>query len=345
MSSSDHFPRNSAGSSFSPIFVAGPDRSGTTLMYSILRAHPNISMTRRSNMWRYFHRRYGDLTSDENLERCLQDMTRYRKMGPLHLDEKKVRDEFITGERTYGRLFAVVHTQEAARADKRRWGDKSLHNEHFADRIFDEFPDARVIHMVRDPRDRYASVSRRHGQNLSRVGAATGRWLRSVRIGRRNLGRYPDRYMFVRYEDLATAPAVTVKEICDFIGEDFDPSMLEMKPIVEHRDKGGNSSFGDLPSGTISQRAVGRFKQVLSPADIAFIQLIAGGDMRKLGYTAAEIETSALGIRFGLIHFPSAMIRMLGSMTYARLALWRGARIPAAKMLEEQPGQTVEAAE
>ena len=46
-----------------PIFIAGPDRSGTTLLYALLASHPNISMVRRTNFWRWFYGRYGDLSN------------------------------------------------------------------------------------------------------------------------------------------------------------------------------------------------------------------------------------------------------------------------------------------
>ena len=51
-----------------PIFLAGPDRSGTSLIYALLASHPNISMVRRTNMWRYFYNRYGDLHNPQNFE-------------------------------------------------------------------------------------------------------------------------------------------------------------------------------------------------------------------------------------------------------------------------------------
>ena len=63
--------RRPADPTTAPIFIAGPDRSGTTLMFALLASHPNLSMVRRTNMWRYFHGRYGDLGDPQNLERCL----------------------------------------------------------------------------------------------------------------------------------------------------------------------------------------------------------------------------------------------------------------------------------
>ena len=36
-----------------PVFIAGADRSGTTLLFALLASHPNISMSRRTNAgWR-----------------------------------------------------------------------------------------------------------------------------------------------------------------------------------------------------------------------------------------------------------------------------------------------------
>jgi hypothetical protein len=76
---------------YPPIFVAGPDRSGTTLIYALLASHPNISMVRRTNMWRYFYGRYGDLRKAANFERCLGDMSHYNRMRHLQPDPERIR--------------------------------------------------------------------------------------------------------------------------------------------------------------------------------------------------------------------------------------------------------------
>jgi Sulfotransferase family len=325
--------RSQPGSDPRPVFIAGPDRSGTTLMFALIASHPNISMVRRTNMWRYFHRRYGDLASARNLDRCLSDMTRYRRLHHLNPDAHRIRREFLQGEATYGRLFALFHEHHAARTGKRRWGDKSLHTEHYADRVFEEFPQARIIHMIRDPRDRYASVRKRHGRDLSRVGAATGRWLDSTRAGRRNQARFPDRYLIVRYEDLARDPEGTTRHVCSFIGEEYSSPMLSMGGAPEHR--GGNSSFGDLETGAISTRGIGRSVTVLSPSEIAFIELFARSSMAALGYERIE-QTLSPGarVRFYAGHVPFQLARMIAWVTLARLRRRRGARLPPSRLAD-----------
>jgi hypothetical protein len=327
-----------------PIFVAGPDRSGTSLIFAFLASHPNISMVRRTNMWRYFHRRYGDLSRPENFERCLHDMVRYNRMKHLSPDADRIRREFqqgqpptdsIGGQATYGRLFALFHKHHAERRGKQRWGDKSLHTEHYVDRVVAEYPNARIIHMVRDPRDRYASVRKRHGKDSARVGAATARWLVSMRTARRNLKRYPDQYLIVRYEDLASQPEETLRRICAFIHEAYTPAMLAMDGAPEHRDTGGNSSFGQIEPGVISTSAIGRFRKVLSSSEIAFIQMFAGRDMEAFGYEREPVRFS-LGekLTFYLVGLPVSLARMLGWLALTVIQIKRGARIPAFRLVD-----------
>jgi hypothetical protein len=312
-----------------PILIAGADRSGTTLLYALLASHPNVSMVRRTNMWRYFHRRYGDLGDAANLDRCLHDMLCYRRMQHLHPDPERIREEFLQGEPTYGRLFALFHQHHAESMGKTRWGDKSLHTERYADRVFAEYPDARIVHTIRDPRDRYASVRKRHGKDVPRVGAATGRWLASTRDARRNRRRYPDRYLIVRYEDLAMDPERMMRRICTFIGEGYTPEILSMEGARDHRDGGGNSSFGDVDTRTISTKAIGRYRTVLTPFELRYIELVAGGTMRRFGYRREGAPLSfAASLRFHLAFLPEQLARMASEAVWTRIRRWRGDRHP-----------------
>lgn len=318
-----------------PIFVAGPDRSGTSLMFALLASHPQISMVRRTNMWRYFHRRYGDLGQADHFERCLTDMVRYNRMKHLAPDPERIRREFKQGQPTYGRLFALFHQHHAERQGKPRWGDKSLHTEHYADRVLEEYPDARIIHMTRDPRDRYASVRKRHGRDLARVGAATGRWLVSMWRAERNRRRFPDNYKVVRFESLVNDLEATVRDVCAFIHVEYTPAMLAMDGAPEHTNSGGNSSFGQIEPGTVSKQPVGRFRQVLSSAEIAFIQLCAGRSMQTFGYQLEPVQFTGSGrAAFYLIDMPASLARMVGWLGLSTIRLKKGARIPAFRLVD-----------
>ena len=321
--------------SYDPIFIAGPDRSGTTLIYALLASHPNISMVRRTNMWRYFHKRYGELSQPENFERCLNDMVRFNRMRQLQPDPERIRQEFWQGEPTYGRLFALFHEHVAERRGKKRWGDKSLHTERHADRVLAEYPNAKIIHISRDPRDRYASVRKRHGKDMPRLGAATGRWLFSMSAARRNLKRYPNNYMIIKFEELASQPEEVLRKVCAFIGEEYTPAMLTMKGAADHRDKGGNSSFGEIKPGVISKSPIGRFRTVLSKPEIAFIQLFTAREMKALSYSRERVRFSPVEfLKYYLWILPNHMARMFGSMMLTARGIRRGERIPAHRLLD-----------
>lgn len=212
-----------------PIFIAGLERSGTSLIFALLASHPRIAMTRRTNLWTYFYEQYGDLSQPENFERCLNMMTRYKRLVVLDFDADQLRQDFWQGETSYGRLFALLEEQYAQRMGKPRWGDKSLNTERYAEPIFAAYPGARILHMIRDPRDRYASVLARWKSRRGRVGAGTAMWLSSVNLAEDNRRKYPDQYKIIRYETLATKPEETLREICAFIGEDYAPDMLTMR--------------------------------------------------------------------------------------------------------------------
>ena len=288
-----------------PVFVGGIQRTGTSLIYALLASHPNIAMTRRTNWWTFFDGHFGDLGSDGNLDRCLDMMMRYRRHTKLQPDRAQLRDEFRSGERSYCRLFSLLEEHHAARAGKRRWGDKSLNTERYADRVLECFPDARILHMIRDPRDRHASVLKRWKSTRGGVGSATAAWLASVRLGERNEARYPDRFRIVRYEDLASEPEATLRQLCDFIDEPYDPAMLGMRGASDFRDAGGNSSFGRFGVGQISTASIGRYRDALSEPDIAFIERHAGAAMERHDYAAARPSLSTpMMLRYRLIEQP-----------------------------------------
>jgi hypothetical protein len=298
-----------------PIFVAGLERSGTSLIYALLASHPNIAMTRRTNLWTHFYDQYGDLSDPINFEQCLGMMMRYKRLIRLQPDPNRLRREFKTGEASYARLFSLLEEHHAERMGKPRWGDKSLNTERHTESILSAYPDARILHMIRDPRDRFASSLTRWEVRRGGVGAGTAEWLASSRLAIMNEARYPDRYKVVLYETLAKSPERSVRQICEFIGERYSSEMLSMQGAPVFRDKGSNSSYGKRDPGVISTDSIGRFREILTPQQISFIQIAAKPEMEAFGYEREPLHL-ALGerLQFTMRDVP---------LESARLAAWR----------------------
>jgi hypothetical protein len=202
-----------------PIFIGGLSGSGKTQLRVVLGAHPELSMTRRTYLWSRYYGRFGTLASDENVDRCFAALAADRDVQQLHPDWDRLRAEIHDGRGGYARLFSLMHEQHAEQEGKRRWGDQLRDVECFADVIFAECENARMIHMVRHPAS--ARTSRR------KVGFDTAMWLHSATTANTNRLRHPANYRVVHYEALVSNPTETVRAICAFIDEQFTDSMEE----------------------------------------------------------------------------------------------------------------------
>ena len=264
-----------------PIFVAGVDRSGLGLLGELLDAHPAIAISRRTNFWSFYHGRFGDLATPGNLERCVHEMLRYTRIQALQPDRDALLDALaVDGPPTYARLFATLQEQHLRRIGKSRWGDKSLDSEAHAGVILAAYPDAVMMHVIRDPRDRYASQASHRGRARGRVGSGIALWNWSVQHARRNLARHPGRYAVVRYEDLVTRPEATLRRVCTFVGEDFAPEMLDA-PAQDGYASGG------ARRRAFTATSIGRFRRDLTPREVASIERAARRGMAEFGYAAA----------------------------------------------------------
>ena len=317
-----------------PVFVAGLERSGTSLMYALLASHPRISMTRRTNFWRYFVDRYGDLEDDQHLDACLGAVRAYKRLVVLDLDHERLRADLLAGPRTYGRLYRLMQEQVAERRGKPRWGDKSLELERYGDLILAEFPNARILHMIRDPRDRLASVLTRWQGRRGDVGAGTAAWLWSARLAIRHARDRPDNVKVVRYEWLAGNPESALREVCEFIGEPYDADMLTMAGSGRFRDDGSNSSYGARAVGVISTDSIGRYKDVLTPRQIAFIQAVAGRELVEHGYQVDPVPMSVgERLRFTAADRPYHRAVMAAWQTRSAFSSRRGQGVPDYRMV------------
>lgn len=286
-----------------PIFLGGAARSGKTLMRWILSSR--IAVSRRTDMWPRFAGRFGDLGRPENLERCLGAMLRRKQIAQLDPDLDQLRGDFRLGPPTYPRLFALIHEQYAERREKDRWGDQTEFIERFADPLMTAYPGARLIHMIRDPRDRHEALLSRGMRGPGHVGTFTAAWVASAVVTRRNAERYPGSYLVVRYEDLVTRTEETVRNVCAFIGERFDPAMLRMDGVRRYDGERARTADGS----PISAEHVGRY-HLVRRRDLAFIQAVAGARMQELGYVGAPIRlTPAERVR-GALEWPVGFVQL-----------------------------------
>jgi hypothetical protein len=214
--------------SSSPVFVVGFQRSGTTLLQTVIGAHPAFVAPPET----YFDIRilqlasfYGDLEDDRQLRVAVQDTIDFPLLAGCGFDVEEVYERARRGPRTYGGLLDAVLSDLAARHGKRRWCEKTPGTP--ARRLWRVLPEARFVHIVRDPRSVVASSLKTPW--TPRDPAFIAREWRVFTENNRDFARTDGagRVLHVRYEDLVADPEPVVREVCEFVGEDFRTEMLD----------------------------------------------------------------------------------------------------------------------
>jgi hypothetical protein len=263
-------------------------------------------------MWTYFYRQYGDLAVPANLERCLEAMLRYKHVRLLEPDPDRIRAEFWQGEPTYARLFALFQRHHAERDGKPRWGVQTGLIERYADEVLAAHPRAKIIQMIRDPRDRYAGSLALWPNGMARAGGAVARWLYTAHLARRNLRRYPDRYLVVRFEDMVLDTEATIRRACAFLGESFYAEMLDMPGAIEHRQKLVRRSHGDPNRPPLSAQYIGIYRAEVPREEVRFIESLGRRALTRYGYSLEPRRADPWDtVKFLMYIWPLNMARML----------------------------------
>ncbi len=201
-----------------PVFIVGMPRSGTTLTEQILDCHPKAYGAGELGL---INELFTELAIDtENRYATTPDQY---APGALAKAAKRYRDELKTLANDDSIEIVI---------------DKAPLNFHFLGMIAAAFPDARIIHCTRDPRDTCLSC---YFQRLSPAHwysfdlANCGRYYRRYRT---IVGHYRDLLasdpiqmpmMENNYEQMVLNQEQATRNLLDFVGLEFDPACLRFQ--------------------------------------------------------------------------------------------------------------------
>jgi hypothetical protein len=213
-----------------PIIVLGCARSGTTLLQVMLHSHARIAipLENRFVLPTYFNRlQFGDLEEKSNRWAIAEFIVRRgSKFKDFGLDRAETIEEIVGGPPTVGSALATVFRGYAARFDKPRWGDKRPAYHGYVDIVLRLFPDAQIVHIVRDGRDCAASLKKMSWWKRDTYHAIAA-WARAIENMERAERRWPGTVTCVRYERVVADPEAELRKLCAFLGEEYDPAMAE----------------------------------------------------------------------------------------------------------------------
>jgi hypothetical protein len=316
-----------------PFFVVGCVRSGTTLLQSLLDAHPRIAIPPESQIFTRFARvfdRYGDLRQPRRRRRRVADV----------LGDGRIQDwrrgvgvvAFCGGlpapslRGVLGRLFSLY----AQREGKPRWGEKTPYHVRNIREIKTVFPEAKLIHLVRDGRD-VAESWRRVFAGPNSIPAIARRWRRDV-LAFHDATRWldPTDFLQVRFEALVQSPEEQMRRIFAFLGEEPIRIAGEVPDSSARRYYVGLDSIHGSLKGRISAGKVGVYKTGLSRRDVALFEAVAQDALALYGYACdtdgTARPTAAERLRFvwedRVMRYQRKLARAL-TQAEARKQLWR----------------------
>lgn len=246
-------------------------------------------------------------TCEQYLLKIAKEMYGLQGLPPITPEELSERAETLgTGADAYFEAYCLL---VAERKNKMRWGEKTPRHIYRIPEIMQAFPQAQVIAMVRDPRAVAASRGNWQAKNISdqmedalrqeyekglRIHEQTYHLLLACFAWKSEIGavlsaqkQFGNAAVYTqRFEDLVQQPEEAVSALCEWLGMEFEPAMLEVHNF--HK----KSSFGGEKQAGIQASASERWKQTLKEPEIALIQKQCGAMMTALDYEPASAHAS-----------------------------------------------------
>jgi hypothetical protein len=305
----------------SPIFIVGPHRSGSTLWHNLVATRPGIlrltetrflGASRQRDFKFFLQTQARDLSTDADIQSMVElcfsrknvpglEGAFWRFEGIAAADNPEMKKEIArrikNSDRSLGAIAGIIIEELVRFSGKTRACVKFPLEPCYLSELIAWFPDCRIMHITRDPRAMAMSKSN------DPYGTAIRVWehprlawfirkfmvffvIAQYRASARLHGRFEGskNYHLFRYEDLLAEPGRILREVCDFVGCEFTPDMLEPeKGSHEHQP----SSLTGKRQKEFEPKAAVRWQTVISPVDRWMITNMTRSSMRTLGYHPA----------------------------------------------------------
>lgn len=289
-------------------FIVGRARSGTTLLQTMLDAHPSIIIPGESCILMHLKNKYFHCShwSNATVDLFLNDILHEKKLKLFwNLDLQKIREQiFLIPEpsRNFMLLCKILYLNYPSifkHDGVSLIGDKNPIYTLFIKDLLELFPTAKFIHLVRDYRANI--VSNKEAFSLKDIATLAHAWKYHNKKVESARNTYSERFLLVRYEDLSMDPANEMKNICGFLGIAFNPVVFDFhKAINEHITGNDKERFGKHHANLlkpVNSENIESWKKKLNTADIALAEFITGDYALKYGYPHSVPKANSIPFR------------------------------------------------
>jgi len=297
-----------------PFFIVGVQRSGTTLLRLILNAHSEIAIPEEATFLKPLlnKKRIRNQISGDKLRNLVEFLRSNEQFQLWNFNREPLLKEISNKKSTtIKEIMEIMYSSYAANEGKSSWGDKSLFFGAM-ELIYEMFPNARFIHIVRDGRDVFHSW-RKMDPAKSHPSVMALDWKLKLHFIERSHKSIPaSNMLLVRYEDLLTQPNESLQKICNFLSIDFEEDMLRFH---QSSNKYIGQHHSDLIFKAIDDSNIIKWKKLLTQNEINMFQFVAGKSLKKYGYEifsgGSKVKTSILTGLDLLVGLPKRVIELI----------------------------------
>jgi len=195
----------------SPIFIVGQPRTGTTLVERIVTSHSQVHSA-------------GELQQFSTSLRRLTDYRGQKRFSAKLVEAGAGVDSFKLGK-------AYMVTTEKMRGGAPRFVDKLPSNFLYVPLILKALPNAKIIHLQRNPMDACFSSFKQlfadaypHSYDQAEMARHHARYLHLMEVWRE---RFPGRFFDIRYERIASNLEPNARELIDYLELPWEDACLE----------------------------------------------------------------------------------------------------------------------
>ncbi|CAN5531422.1 hypothetical protein BH11ARM2_BH11ARM2_02330 [soil metagenome] len=278
------------------LFIVGSGRCGTTILRAMFDSHPEYAIPSETHLFNHYEQYHRQkFENPATRDQGFVDLFKEDRIEGIRLDQGRVKELLAETDGSWENLFLAMLTTYRESRNRHRAGEKSPKHLVRIEHLHKAYPDAKFIHVVRDPRAVVSSFVNAkfykyaEGKNPYR---AIDKWVQAMKIHRMVMG-WPDHscYATTRYEDLVTQPEVELRRLCEFMSVEFDPNMIDYKNhatvgfVRDEKNRAGIRT--DLHQGSLET-----WRQKIPAKLIAMTEALCGNGMEEFGYKRDTASTS-----------------------------------------------------
>ena len=184
-------------------------------MFQMLNSHSNVDIINELDLF------YPHLEPPHRPEECAAFVSKVMDVPIVSPSDLPSQGLSKSG------IFSILEAAFRHRSDqsgRRCWGIKDPHLTYVLDDFAAQYPSARFLFMLRDPRAVVNSYISRPF-NVANCFHGAQLWSKEVRVQRQFREHHSERCLLVRYESLLQEKESTLQKVCDFAGLEFQESM------------------------------------------------------------------------------------------------------------------------